>query len=83
VFPTYEGNIAGSRKQEVGVKESDPEHETGDITCPRCGDPATWRATDSGGTQIEVECAACGRFSISPEQFEEAALENHDQKDRR
>lgn len=44
---------------------SESMHETGEITCPRCGDPAGWRSSNSDGTHVEVDCPACGCFSMT------------------
>lgn len=50
----------------------DTEYQTSEIACPKCGDPAGWTRSDSDETEIEVECAECGRFAITAEQLEEA-----------
>ena len=55
-----------------------PELETGEITCPRCGEPAVW---ESNGTDIEVDCSECGRFPITAEQLEEALDAYDEDKD--
>ncbi len=54
-----------------------PELETGEIVCPRCGDLADWQ---SDGSNIEVDCASCGRYPMTAEQLEEA-LEAYDEEE--
>jgi transcription elongation factor Elf1 len=49
------------------------EHEG---TCPRCGAEARWSFLDEEKRQIEVMCEDCGRFEITREEFDEAAIEN-------
>lgn len=54
------------------MRQFEPEQKTGEIACPRCGDPAEWQTLDADGMQqIDVVCAGCGRFSITPEELEQ------------
>jgi|GEM_PF-6743861 len=57
----------------------DPELDSGPIGCPRCGDPAEY---ERNGAEIEVDCAACGRYPITPEQLEEALDLDQEDDDR-
>lgn len=47
-------------------------HET---LCPRCGAEAQWSYLDPAKRQIEIACPDCGVYTVSREEFDEAAAE--------
>jgi len=49
------------------------EHE---VLCPHCGSEAEWSYLDPEKSQIEVMCSDCGRFQMTREEFDSAAIEN-------
>lgn len=54
------------------------EHDT---LCPRCGAEAQWSFLDSEKTQIEVMCPDCGRYEMTREEFDQAAIESAELKE--
>ena len=44
--------------------------------CPHCGAEAEWSFLDPEKSQIEVVCPDCGRFEMTREEFDNAAIEN-------
>jgi endogenous inhibitor of DNA gyrase (YacG/DUF329 family) len=49
------------------------EHEA---LCPRCGAEAQWFFLDPEKSRIEVMCPDCGRFEMTREEFDRAAVDN-------
>jgi len=49
------------------------EHET---VCPRCGAAAEWFYLGPEKSRIEMMCPDCGRFEMTREEFDQAAVES-------
>jgi len=54
------------------------EHES---LCPRCGAEAKWFFLDSEKKRVEVMCPDCGRYEVSREEFDQAAVDSSDLKE--
>ena len=52
------------------------ERDEHDALCPQCGAEAQWSYTDSAKSRVEVKCSNCGRFEVSREEFDRAAVES-------
>lgn len=46
------------------------------VICPHCGADAEWIILDSGKSRVEILCSDCGRYEMSREEFDEAAVES-------
>lgn len=44
--------------------------------CPRCGSDADWSYVDAGKTRVEIACPDCGRYEMTREEFNQAAVES-------
>jgi predicted RNA-binding Zn-ribbon protein involved in translation (DUF1610 family) len=51
--------------------------------CPRCGEMADYRILEGEVVQVEIACPACGRFTMSKEQFDEAVADTFEPEERR
>jgi len=49
------------------------EHEA---PCPRCGEEAQWSFLDANKDRIEVLCPNCGRYEMSRQEFDQAAVDS-------
>jgi len=44
--------------------------------CPRCGAEAQWSFLKPEKSRIEVMCPDCGRYEMTKEEFDRAAVES-------
>ena len=44
--------------------------------CPQCGADAEWSYLNGAKTQVEVFCPDCGRYQMTRDEFDAAAVES-------
>ena len=54
------------------------EHEA---LCPRCGADAQWLFLDPEKSRVEVNCGDCGRYEMTKEEFDQAAVDSAELSD--
>lgn len=57
------------------MKPSKETHLQDETVCPQCGAIATWGYLGSEQTQVQVNCADCGRVEMTRAEFDVAEAE--------
>ena len=67
----------------TGVNMNNPQQDSTETLCSKCGAQANWRFVDETKEVVEIVCPDCGKFEVPRVQFEQAEFDMTPAEERR